>query len=215
MATMKNTLCFICCAAIALIVLENCKSKKQEKPLPLPVLKKEKDTATKAAPVKGPIINLLDTTETRRIIVCIKDSAATSAGMSIKLNNIYNKKLSAFIKSNKLKVTGAPVAWYKTQKAPYFFEAGLPVDKAPVKQVKGIFVKRTGGDSAIIAHFFGPYDLTNAAYEALADFIKSNKKIRTALPYEMYINNPFDSTLTKKTDPYKMQTDIVFPYKSK
>ncbi len=212
---MKKPVKYLLFSILAATSFAACKSKKEEKPLPLPVIKKEKDTGSKAAAAKGPIINLLDTIEIKRIVICMKDSAATSAGIAIKLYNIYNKKITAFIKTNKLKITGAPMAWYKTQKAPYFFEAGLPVDKIPTKLTKGIFVKNTGGDSAIIAHFFGPYDLTNVGYEALTDFIKSNKKIRTAPAYEMYIRNPFDSSLKKKIDPYKMQTDIIFPYKSK
>lgn len=187
----------------------SCKHK-EEKPLPPPLVKKEKSDTT--ASKRGPIINLVDSLEQKRIILCFKDSASTSAGMSIKLNNIYNKKIPDAAKAGKVKLTGQPIAWYKTQKAPFFFEAGIPVDKAPAKPTKGMYIKKTGtGDSVLIAHFFGPYELTGTGYEALNEALKDRKKKKSAPAYEIYINNPFDGR-TKKIDPYKMQTDIVMPY---
>ena len=207
----RYKLLYIIC--IAGLLAQGCKSKEKAPPPP-PLVKKEK-TATKPGekPAKGPIINIQDTLEQKQTVVCIKDSAATSLGMSIKLNTIYNKKLRDFIKTNKLKISGPPMAWYKTQKAPFFFEAGIPVDKAPAKAAKGIYVKKTGGDSAVIAHFFGPNELSNIGYDALTEILKDRKKKKSSPAYEIYINNPFDSLANRKADPYKLQTDIVMPYK--
>ncbi|MFC4261529.1 hypothetical protein ACFOWM_01445 [Ferruginibacter yonginensis] len=190
----------------------SCKSK-QPANVPPPLVKKEKPSQPTDKLQKGPIINVIDTITPKQVYIIIKDSAATSAGLSVKLNNIYNKKLVDFIKTNKLKVTGAPTAWYKTQKAPFFFEAGLPIEKAPNKLAKGIMVKRTGGDSALLAHFFGPYDLTNVGYESLAEILKDRKKRKSAPAFEIYVQNPFEPSKVK-IDPYKMQTDIVMPYKN-
>jgi effector-binding domain-containing protein len=211
---MNNTRKILCCTIAACAMMLNCKNKSAEKEVQPTLIKK--DTQTKKEtdqPSKGPIINLVDTVESKRTVLCLKDSAATSAGMTIKLEAIYNKKLPEFIKANKLTIAGSPMAWYKSQKAPFFFEAGLPVDKAPPRLAKGTYIKKTGADSCIVAHFFGPYDLTSIGYEALTDFIKEHKKIKAAAPYEVYINSPFDSTKSKTIDPYKLQTDIVFPYK--
>ena len=68
-----------------------------------------------------------------------------------------------------------------------------------------------GGDSAVIAHFFGPYNSTSVGYEALDDFIKSKKKKKSGLPYEIYVGDPFDKN-GKPLDPYRVQTDIVQQY---
>ena len=48
-------------------------------------------------------------------------------------------------------------------------------------------------------------------YEALADFVKENKKKRNGVPYEIYITEPIGID-GKAIDPYKVQTDIVYPY---
>lgn len=210
-----NTGILVCATIVSgILSVSSCKSKDKTPPPP-PLVKKEKTIPPKPGdkPVKGPIINLADTLEVKRIVLCIKDSSSTAAGLSLKLYNIYNRKLPAFIKTAKLKVSGQPVAWYKSQKAPFFFEAGIPVDKAPAKLAKGIYVKKTGGDSAFVAHFFGPNELSSVGYDALNEFMKDRKKSKAAPPYEVYINNPFDSLANRKIDPYRLQTDIVFPYK--
>lgn len=189
-----------------------CKGKKEEAPLSAPLIKKERSAADTGKAMKGPIINIIDTIELKRIVLTVKDTAATSAGMSAKLNDIFNRKLPAAAQNANVKISGQPMAWYKSQKAYYSFEAGLPVDKAPAKVIKGINVKRTAGDSALVAHFFGPYELTTAGYEALNEMIKERGKKKTSAPYEIYVKNPFEVTKVK-TDPYKWQTDIVMPYK--
>lgn len=196
----------------------SCKSKDEKKTEKQVISKKEdkkKDTPEKVvdAPAKRPpVINITDTVAQRFTILYVKDSAATSDRINEKLANIYGFKLPEFILKNKLKITGRPIAWYKAQQSPFFFEAGLPIDKKPAKLPKGFFVKTIGGDSAVVAHFFGPYDLTPMAYEALNGYFKSHKRKRTAAPYEIYVGELFDKK-GKKIDPYKVQTDIIFPYK--
>ena len=194
---------------IILFAVAGCKTK-TEKPLPPPPLVR-KEKGDSSGKQKGPIINVTDTIEQRRIVLCIKDSASTSSGMSVKLSNIYNIKLPAAIKAGKLKMTGQPMAWYKTQKAPFFFEAGIQVEKAPAKLIKGSFIKTTGGDSALVAHFFGPNDLSIAGYDALNEILKDRHKKKAAPSYEIYVKNPFELSKEKR-DPYKTQTDIVMPY---
>ena len=194
----------------------SCKSKKEEVKTQGPgttfIIKK--DTARPAkdgSPQRPPIVNITDTFAIKYTVLYMKDSAATSGRISQKLAKIYGVTLPEFIKKNKLTVTGAPMAWYKTTKAPFFFEAGVPINKKPAKLPKGIFVKTVGGDKAVIAHFFGPYSITNMGYEALADYVADNKKKRNGIPYEIYITEPIGKD-GKAIDPYKVQTDIVYPY---
>lgn len=194
-------------------LLVSCKDTKEKKPLPPPLVKKEAGADKKTAlPQKGPIINMVDTVEIKYTVLSVKDSAATSAGLSAKLSNIFNKKIPEAIKNAKIKTAGQPIVWYKSQKAPFFFEAGIPVDKAPAKLAKGFFIKKTKGDSAFVAHFYGPNVLSNIGYDAVAEMLKDRNKRKAAPAYEIYINNPFEVTTTK-VDAYKQQTDIVLPYK--
>lgn len=210
---LKKILFTICCTGL----LFACKQKKTTAPVDTatPTIVVRKDTATlkkEDQPARPPIINIADTIAPKLIVLYVKDTAASSERISQKLAKIYGIQLLEFIKKNKLTVTGPPMAWYKSHKAPFLFEAGLPVNKKPSKLSKGILVKNIGGDSAVIAHFIGPYSSTFMAYETLTEWLKDRKKKLAGLPYEIYVTDPMGKD-GKLLDPYKVQTDIVFPHK--
>jgi effector-binding domain-containing protein len=166
----------------------------------------------KTEPAEKPaIINIVDTISPKRIVVCFKDSAATMERVGTKLGVNYGK-IGEILKKNNLKADGAPMAWYKSDKAPYFFEAGIPVTKKPAKLSGGAYIKEIAADSAVVAHFYGPYTLLSQGYTALNEWLKDAKKKSTAAPYEVYVGEPFDST-GNPIDPYKVRTDIIFPRK--
>ncbi len=165
-----------------------------------------------AEPKHPAIINITDTLSVKRIVLYMKDSAASMERLQMKLGEIYGARLDAVIKKNKLKVTGPPMAWYRNTKLPYFFEAGFPVDKKPSKLPSNVFVRETGVDSVTVAHFYGGYELLPQAYEALTDWMKSHKKKPGGKPYEVYVDDPMDKD-GKMKDPYKVGTDVVFPWK--
>jgi effector-binding domain-containing protein len=172
-------------------------------------LRSKNDTTSRSVP----IINISDTIELPNIVLCVKDSAINNVRLSQKLAKIYGIKLAELIKKNKLKVTGPPMAWYKTQKAPFFFEAGIPVDKKPKKLPKGFMIKQTGGGArAIVAHYFGPYEETPQGYAVLKEWITGEHKSIVAQPYEIYVSDPIGKD-GQPIDPYKVQTDIVYPYR--
>lgn len=200
------------------LICLNASCKDEKKPIIKPDAPKilvRKDTAKlkkEEQPSRSPIINVTDTVATEYLVLYVKDSAASSERISQKLSNAYAVKLADCIKKNKLKSVGPPIAWYKSNKAPFFFEAGIPVDKKPAKLPKGIFLKKIGGEPALIAHFYGPYSSSFVGYEVLTEWLKDRKKTRSSLPYEIYVTDPM-GTDGKMLDPYKVQTDIVFPYK--
>jgi len=200
----------LCCA---LMLTAGCGNNESPKTTEAPA---SNDTSTPApaveAPTRGPVINIMDTLSVKRWVLTMKDSAASMERVGLKLGEIYGARLGEVIKKNKLKVTGSPMAWYKGVKAPYFFEAGLPVDKKPSKLPKGVYVKEIGIDSIVVAHFYGPYELLPQAYEALEDWLKDRKKTKKGQPYEIYVGDPMDEN-GQPNDPYKVQTDIVFHWK--
>ena len=209
---MLRTFCSI--ALIALAFSCNNKDKvKQPVEEPTVIYKKDSDTLTKEKKKKSPpIINITDTVALKQLVLYVKDSASSSERIGKKMTNIYNKILADAIKLNKLKKTGPRMAWYRSSSAPFFFEAGVPVDKKPAKLPKKVFLKTMDADSIVVAHFYGPYYLTSQGYEALGDWMQSNNKKSAGAPYEIYVDNPFDSN-GKAIDPYKVRTDIIFPYK--
>lgn len=170
--------------------------------------KKEADTKYK----RPPIVNIVDTLEPKRLVIYCKDSAANFDRIALKLGNIYGVKLAEYIKKNNLKTTGVPMAWYIKQKAPYFFEAGIPVNKSGTKAVAGVQIREMRAGKAVIAHFFGPFKMLPQGYDAIKEWIKENKKSAAGPSYEIYLTDPIDKN-GKPVDPYKIQTDIVFPIK--
>jgi effector-binding domain-containing protein len=168
-----------------------------------------KETATAEKPA---IINILDSVSPKRIVLYMKDSAKTFERISLKLGTIYGVKLADVLKKNNLKMAGAPMAWYRTQKPPYFFEAGVTVSKKPAKLPKNVFVRELAADSVVIAHFYGPYSLLIQGYDAVKERLKDQKRAIGGAPYELYIDDAIDKN-GKAVDPYKIRTDIIFPIK--
>jgi len=199
-----------------LLLAGSCKRKaestKNVAPPPIAYKVDSTDNADNKNVIKPPVINITDTISEKRMVLVMKDSAASSELIGAKMFNIYNKILPDIIKAQNLKATGPRMAWYKTSSAPFFFEAGLPVNKKPGKLPKNIYIKNIAADSAVVAHFYGPYSLTFQAYEALDEWMKTYKKRRAGSPFEIYINEMYDST-GKAIDPYRVRTDIVFPHK--
>jgi effector-binding domain-containing protein len=196
------------------ILLVSCGDKKKKDP-PKPEkgrikteVKKESETKTQ----RPPIINIVDTVSLKMTVIYSSDSAATFDRIGLKLGKIYGTKLPEYIKKNNLKITGAPMAWYKKQKTPFFFEAGIPVNKTGSKPVKGVQIRQMSGGKALIVHFYGPFELLPQGYDAVKEWMKENKKIPAGPSYEIYITDPIDKN-GKPVDPYKIQTDIVFPIK--
>ncbi len=167
---------------------------------------------TKTESMRPPIINITDTLSVKRLIIYMKDSAATAERIALKLPEILGFKLDAVIKKNKLTAMGRPMAWYNNNKAPFFFEAGIPVDKRPARLPSNVYVRETGTDSVTVAHFYGNYQQLPMAYEALENWLKDHNKTLHGKPYEIYVDDPSEKD-GKMKDPYKVQTDVVFPWK--
>lgn len=194
------------------ILLVSCgNDKKQDPPKPEKGrIKTEVKKESEKKVQRPPIINIVDTIAPKMTVIYCNDSAATFDRISLKLGKIYGTKLPEYIKKNNLKTAGAPMAWYKKQKAPFFFEAGMPVNKAGSKSVKGVLVRQLSAGKALIVHFYGPFEMLPMGYDAIKEWMTENKKTLAGPTYEIYITDPIDKN-GKPVDPYKIQTDIVFP----
>ena len=171
------------------------------------------DTADVSHVTQPPIINITDSFIKKQWVLYVKDSAANSNRINYKLAQIYKSILPQAAKSANVLLMNAPMAWYKNRGISIFFEAGYEIDKKPEgKLPTKVFLKSIGGDSAVVAHFYGPYEITVMGYEALNDWIKTNKKKTAGQPYEMYVTDPF-MVSTDKKNPYRIRTDIFIPHK--
>lgn len=202
--------------SILILTLFSCNNEKSETKEADTHVVYKKDTAQLAVEnvkQKAPIINITDTVSIPKLVLIIKDSAYNSERMGEKMANIYSKLIPEIVANNKLEIDGPKMAWYKKNTAPFFFEAGFPINKKPKgKLPKNAFIREIKSDSCVVAHYFGPYDLTYRAYEALTEWMKDYGKKRVGSAYEIYVGELFDAN-GKKNDPYRVQTDIVFPHK--
>jgi effector-binding domain-containing protein len=213
----KHLILFALPYLLVLIFLSSCGNNTSEKSAATAAKETPKDTAAKekkaeAPPKRAPIINIMDTVSVKRTVIYLKDSAATYERISMKLGEIYGFKLAAVLKKTGMKTAGQPMAWYHNQKAPYYFEAGVPVEKKAGKLPSNVYVREIGTDSVTIARFYGPYDLLPQAYDALKEMMKERRKKAKEKIYEIYVDDPMDKE-GKMKDPYKVQTDVVFTWK--
>jgi len=209
---MVKTILLACAASLLLTACGNKEGEKKTVPEKKDTSLAKEEPAEPTETRRPPIINITDTLSTKQTILYMKDSAATPQRLQVKLAEIWNLKLGVVIQKNKLKANGRPTAWYKNTKAPYFFEAGIPVDKKPAKYPSNVFIRDIGVDSITVARFYGHYEQLPQAYEALGDWMKSHKKKLDGKPYEVYVDDPADKD-GKMKDPYKVRTDVVFPWK--
>lgn len=216
---MKNTRSLLT-TILACLFIASCADNKTGKTETKDTVKPKKEAAkpkeepkTETVNQRPPIINITDTVTLKKVVLYMKDSAASYDRISLKLSEIYSGKLAAVLKKAGIKPSGQPMAWYtKMEKAPYYFEAGVPVDKKPAKLPANVFTREFQKDSATVAHFYGPYSMLSQGYDAVKDILKSRKKKLDGKPYEIYIDDPMDKD-GKMKDPYKVQTDIIFPWK--
>ena len=212
--TFKTTTFFKIALFFTTILLVSCGGKKKQEPAKPEKgrIKTEVKKGTETKTQRPPIINIVDTIAPKMTVAYCTDSAATFERISLKLGKIYGITLAEYIKKNNLKTAGANMAWYKKQKAPFFFEAGIPVNKAGAKAVKGVQIRQLGAGKALIVHFYGPFEMLPQGYDAMKDWMKENNKTLAGPTYEIYVTDPIDKN-GKRVDPYKIQTDIVFPIK--
>ena len=87
-----------------------------------------KDTAKlkkEEQPSRSPIINIVDSIAPKYIVLYVKDSASSSERISQKLAKAYGVKLPEVMKNNKIKAAGPPIAWYRSNKSPFFFTRSM------------------------------------------------------------------------------------------
>jgi effector-binding domain-containing protein len=202
------------------IAVISCNNKADKEPAAAkkdtPVTRKKEPVETAPEPEAGyqrpPIINIVDTVAPKRIIAYSNDTAATLNGMYQKMAKINSTKVAEYMKKNNLKAAGSPIVWYTRTRKYYRFAAGMVINKRGAKAVKGVEISEQSAGKVLVAHFYGPYNLIPQGHEAIKEWLKDNKKRQSTPPYEMHVTNPIDKS-GKAVDPYKMQTDIVFPVK--
>lgn len=161
---------------------------------------------------RAPIINIEDTTISPFFLVAFKDSAANLNIFKTKLSKIITSKIKSGTDSASFVNLQSPVSVMKSKNAPYFFEAGFASNKKVKKTTSPIFQKTISGGKAVVAHFYGPYDIINIAYTSAEEYLSMRGYTKTGTGLEAYEMQTLDS-IGKNLNPYKIRTDIIIFYK--
>jgi effector-binding domain-containing protein/uncharacterized protein YndB with AHSA1/START domain len=160
-----------------------------------------------AGNLQNPTVTIEEKEIPAQTILYVSETAGSTNELGEKLGEIFGTELGAFLKKSGLQMAGPPVAWYTSEKPPFTFDAGVPVNKAPAATEGRIKLRQVPAGKAVVAHYRGPYELMSKGYNEIKAWLKANNKTATGKPYEVYIGDP-----GVEKDPYKVLTDIVMPY---
>lgn len=120
-------------------------------------------------------------------------------------------RVGAFMKANGLKQAGAPITIdTRHDDAGYDFDAAIPVDKAPSKDVppdSPVKIKKTYAGKALKVVMKGPYSGMPKTYEKLRSFMAARGHESAGAPWDEYVSDP------GKTPEADVVTNIYQPVK--
>jgi effector-binding domain-containing protein len=166
-------------------------------------LKQHCEKLTTALPKTEPIkielvttnLQLLATTKTNSNLQTISNDIASS----------YSK-IGAFMKKNKVVQMAPPLAFYHSfSEKGIELECAIPIN-ALIKSSSEVNVIEFKPCNAIVAHYYGPYEKSGIAHEAIDKWIKSKKLKITGSPWEVYVTDPM-----VEKDTMKWLTDVYYP----
>ncbi len=121
------------------------------------------------------------------------------------IGNSY-MKIGAFMKKEKLNQSGPVFAFYHSYSPDKIeMECAVPIDK----EAKGdgeIIVGKMKPGNAVVAHYYGSYEKTGTAHDALNKWIVDNHKKINGSPWEVYVTDP-----GVEKDTAKWLTEIYYP----
>ncbi len=121
------------------------------------------------------------------------------------IGNSYGR-IGMFMKKNNLKQNGAVLAIYHSYApAKIDMECAVPLEKS-IKGEGEIKVSELKAGNAVVGHYYGAYEKTNTAHEALHKWMDENHKKTTGSPWEVYVTDPMN-----EKDTAKWLTEIYYP----
>ena len=120
-------------------------------------------------------------------------------------------QVGKFMKANGLAIAGAPMTINtKYDDTGYLFDAAIPVDKSPEKDVPAdspVKIKQTYSGKALKVVMKGPYSGMPATYDKLKAFMAARGYEASGAPWDEYVTDP------GTTPPAELVTNIVQPVK--
>ena len=156
-----------------------------------------------------PVYNIEVTTVSALPLLSILDSAdmTNSAEIGQKYGMNY-MEIGTYMSKSKLKSVGAPLGIMGKMGGPkYIWESAIPTDKLGKSEGRIVAKNSYSGEAAFV-RYFGSYQKTQAAYEAIYKWIGENGKTENGNAWEAYITDP-----GMEKDTSKWETDIYVPIK--
>jgi len=148
--------------------------------------------------------------QTEPMIYLSKTDSIDSKAIGSALERIYGE---IFVEAGKQGLTqqGAPFAMYHSwnPEGKSFVEPGIPMDKMPAK-AEGFNAVSMDATMVIGVDYYGPYDASGMAHDAVYKYVGENGYEMTGSPWEIYVTDP-----TTVDDPSKILTKIFYPVKRK
>lgn len=121
-------------------------------------------------------------------------------------------ELAAYLGDDFKNLTGAPMAIYHvwdTENKMAEVEVALPANS---KRPGDVRVKKntTFGGTALQVDFYGPYEKTGKAHDAIAAYATNNNYEITGAPIEIYVTDP-----STEADTAKWLTEVIYPVAKK
>ncbi|HEX4823815.1 MAG TPA: SRPBCC family protein [Candidatus Polarisedimenticolaceae bacterium] len=120
-------------------------------------------------------------------------------------------QVGKFMKANGLQIAGAPMTINtKYDDTGYAFDAAIPVDKSPEKEIAAdspVKVKQTYSGKALKVVMKGPYSGMAATYDKLHAYMAARGYESAGSPWDEYVTDP------GTTAPADLRTNIVQPVK--
>ena len=134
---------------------------------------------------------------------------ATMAEISQKMGMAYGG-ITKTMQEQRLTPAGPPISIYYNDGAngTFEFDAAMIYAGKPGKTVDGVKAVTLPATNVAVVEFYGPYEKTGAAHEAINAWAKTNNKTINGAPWEEYITDPM-----VEKDPSKWLTKVYYPIK--
>ncbi len=151
-----------------------------------------------------PKLKIEETTFTSYYYLGISDSCSDKE-LGEKFNGLY-AGIMAVAEKNKCKISNPPFAIYLNYSPEkVVFEAAIPIDKRILLTGK-VKCHELKGGKVVVADYYGAYERSGIAHEAIDKWVAKQKRKVTGSPWEVYITDP-------KTEPdtNKWLTKVYYP----
>lgn len=114
-------------------------------------------------------------------------------------------KVRASVVKQGLTQAGSPFVIYHPQSSAMDLEMAIPVG-SPGASSGDVLAGELKSGKALMVRYFGPYERTALAHEAISQFMKDRQLVVTGNPWESYVIGP-----TEEKDTARWETDVYYP----